>query len=450
MVQSINPYTQEVIQSFTLHTQAEIELILQNAQKAFLGWQSTEVSEKTALLGKISYLLKEKKQELAKRISQEMGKPLQEAIAEIEKCSFACDYYKNVAKQYLQPTHTATEAKESRILYEPLGVILGIMPWNFPFWQVFRFAIPCLVAGNTVLLKHAPNVWGCAEAIEQLFREAGFEQGIFQILKIQVEEVEKVIASPVVKAVSFTGSTQAGSKVAQLASKYLKKSVLELGGSDAFIVLPDADLEKASQVAVQSRMLNTGQSCIAAKRFLVEKSVYHTFLQLLLEKIKMLRTGNPLEINTQIGVLARPDLADKAEQQLRQSIALGAKLLTGGVRQNNFFAPTLLADVTPEMPVFQEEVFAPIAAVMPFDNIQEAIHLANQSPYGLAATLWTSNTNKAKEWAKQLEVGCVTINNLTKSDPRMPFGGVKQSGFGRELSYFGIYEFCNIKSLWLY
>jgi succinate-semialdehyde dehydrogenase/glutarate-semialdehyde dehydrogenase len=378
-----------------------------------------------------------------------MGKPLTQALAEVEKCAWLCEHYAENAENYLADQTIKTDATESWVAYEPLGVILAVMPWNFPYWQVMRFAVPTLLAGNTGLLKHASNVSGCAEAIEELFSEAGFPEGVFSHLKMSGSEVAEVIRHPAVKAVSLTGSDRAGRSVAEEAGKVLKKCVLELGGSNAFIVLKDADIKKVIDTAVFARIQNNGQSCIAAKRFIVEASCYDEFKLLLVKKFEELNVGDPMEEHTEVGPLARVDLAKELEDQMKKSIDLSARILIGGKRENAMFYPTILEGVKPGMPAFEEETFGPLATLTRVGSADEAIEMANRSDFGLGATICTSDIELAKILGRRIEDGAVFVNELVKSDPRLPFGGTKISGYGRELGPLGIREFTNAKTYYI-
>ena len=426
-----------------------MELLLQNANNAFLIWKTKNLSERLVFLPKLATLLLENKEGYAKVITNEMHKPISQSIAEIEKCALLCNYYYENANSFLATKFIKTEASESFVTYEPLGVILGVMPWNFPFWQVFRFAVPTLIAGNTVVVKHASNVSKSAELIQELFEESGFPNGCYQNLSISSQEVAAVIASPIIKAVSLTGSEQAGIAVATEAGKQLKKCVLELGGNNAFIILEDANLDKAVATAVNARMQNAGQSCIAAKRFLVHENIAKEFVDKFKIALQNLKTGNPLDKETQIGSLARVDLAEELEKQVQQSIQMGAQLIIGGKRENAFYEPTILTNVTHQMPVFHEETFGPVVAITTFKNIEEAIALSNESQFGLGVSIFTTDIDFIKTKVSAFNEGAVFINEMAKSDPRLPFGGVKKSGYGRELSKEGIREFVNIKTVYI-
>ena len=410
-------------------------------------WQEISISERVTYLKNLQRVLLKNKETYARLITTEMHKPITQAIAEVEKCALLCDYYLEGAESFLETKKIKTENSESYVSYEPLGVVLGVMPWNFPFWQVFRFAVPTLTAGNTVVVKHASNVPKCANIIQTIFEEAGFPKGCYQNLPIPSNKVAEVIENPIIKAVSLTGSEQAGIAVATEAGKHLKKCVLELGGNNAFIILEDANLEKAVATAVNARMQNAGQSCIAAKRFLVQESIHDVFVSQFKAAVEKLKTGNPLDNNTQIGSLARVDLAEELEIQVKKSIAMGAQLILGGNRNEAFFEPTILTKVTPEMPVFKEETFGPVAAITSFKTLDDAITLSNQSDFGLGVSIFTQNIDFIKTKISAFNEGAVFINEMVKSDPRLPFGGIKKSGYGRELAEDGIKEFVNVKTV---
>lgn len=418
---------------------------VEQAHKAFRFWQKKTIAERLEPVQKIATLIRTHKRNLAELSSIEMGKPLAEAIAEIEKCAVLCDHYVENAAQYLKDT---IFDDTHRLTYQPLGVILGIMPWNFPYWQVFRASIPILCAGNTIMVKHAPNVPQCALAIAELFQEAGFETGVYTNLFINHEQSNKVIEHKYIQGVTLTGSTRAGKLVAEQAGKNLKKCVLELGGSDPCVILPDADLDALMPIAIRSRFGNCGQSCIAAKRFLVHEDIAPIFIERLSQAIVNFNVGNPLDTNHNMGPLARWDLLETAHQQVQEATQKGARIVMGGHRigdEGNFYAPTLLTHVNPTMRVMREEVFAPIAVVYTFNRLEQALEVANATEYGLGASVWTQNTALAQEIAQELVAGSVFINALVRSDPNYPFGGTKTSGLGRELSYFGIQEFTNLK-----
>jgi len=451
-IQSLNPATGIVEKVFDEYSSARVFQIIDAAQQCFDEYKTTSFAFRSQCLKRAAVLLSDGKNKYAELITLEMGKPIAEAIAEVEKCAWACNYYAENAEHFLADKEITTDASKSYVGYDPLGIILAIMPWNFPFWQVFRFAAPALMAGNTCLLKHAPNVPQCALAIEEIFKEAGFPDGAFASLLVDVPAVKPVIEDNRIQAITLTGSERAGAAVASLAGKNIKKTVLELGGSDPFIVLEDANLKEAATVAVTSRMLNTGQSCIAAKRFIVHKKIADQFSSLLVQKMEALKVGNPMDGDTSVGPLARLDLLEKLESQVEVSVQKGAEVLTGGNRvegEGYFYQPTVLAGITSDMPVYCEEVFGPVAPIITVVNNEEAIHIANDSDYGLGASLWTTDLEKAQKMAKNIQSGAVFINGMVKSDPRLPFGGIKKSGYGRELSSEGIVEFVNIKTVWV-
>jgi succinate-semialdehyde dehydrogenase/glutarate-semialdehyde dehydrogenase len=424
-----------------------METIIAIADETQILWSKKPLIDRLSFLPNLSSLLIENKEEYASIITSEMHKPITQALAEVEKCAVLCSYYYENAETFLATKSIKTDASESYVVYEPLGVILGIMPWNFPFWQVFRFAVPTLIAGNTVVVKHASNVPKCAELIQEIFEQAGFPKGCYQNLPIPSNKVSDIIANPIIKAVSLTGSEQAGVAVATEAGKHLKKCVLELGGNNAFIILEDANLDKAVATAVNARMQNAGQSCIAAKRFLVHETIVDAFIEKFKIAIQNLKIGNPLDKETQIGSLARVDLAEELENQVQKSIQMGAQLITGGKRYEAFFEPTILTDVTPIMPVFKEETFGPVAVITTFKTIDEAIELSNQSEFGLGVSLFTQDVDFIKTKISAFNEGAVFINEMVKSDPRLPFGGIKKSGYGRELAEEGLKEFVNVKTV---
>jgi len=421
--------------------------LLKVSENTQLSWCNLSIQNRVSFLPQLAKLLLENKEEYANCITTEMHKPISQAIAEVEKCALLCNYYYENAETFLATKHIKTEASESFVTYEPLGVILGVMPWNFPFWQVFRFAVPTLIAGNTVLVKHASNVPKSAQLIQSIFEQVGFPKGCYLDLPISSSEVANIIANPIIKAVSLTGSEQAGITVATEAGKHLKKCVLELGGSNAFIILEDANLEKAVAIAVNARMQNAGQSCIAAKRFLIHQNIANDFISQFTKAVHELKTGDALDPKTQIGSLARVDLAEELDAQVQKSIQMGAKLILGGNRKEAFYEPTILTEVTTEMPIFKEETFGPVAAIVTFKNVDEAIKLSNQSEFGLGVSVFTQNIDVIKNKITDFNEGAVFINEMVKSDPRLPFGGVKKSGYGRELSEDGIKEFVNVKTV---
>ncbi len=447
MIASINPFSGELLKVYTAISSKEITEKILNADVAFHVWKKIPFADRKNMMMNLSAELFRNKEQHAKLITLEMGKLLTEAFLEIEKCARMCKYYAENAEVFLSDKQIETDAEKSFIIYEPMGVVLSVMPWNFPYWQVLRFAVPALMAGNVCLLKHASNVPQCAMKIESLIHDCRFPENVFQTLLIESDKVAEVISNPIVKAISVTGSERAGSMIAALAGKQIKKTVLELGGSDPFIVLDDADIHKAIVNAVKSRLGNAGQSCIAAKRFIVAEKIQEEFIQQLKAKFILLKAGDPMLAETQIGVMAREDLAVELEEQMDKSIALGAQLICGGKRVKTFFEPTILSQVKPGMPAFDEELFGPVAAVTSFNTIEQAIQLANESRFGLGASVWTTDLPKAFQIARQIEAGSVYINSLMKSDQRLPFGGTKKSGYGRELGQQGIYEFVNMKSV---
>jgi succinate-semialdehyde dehydrogenase / glutarate-semialdehyde dehydrogenase len=451
-IASINPATGEKLKEFPSLTDTQIEEKLANAERAFREHRRTSFLKRAELMMAVASLLEQEKEKLARVITLEMGKLLSASIDEVMKCSRGCRFYAENAERFLADEPAQTDAARSYVRYQPLGAVLAIMPWNFPFWQVFRFAAPALMAGNVGLLKHAANVPQCALAIEEIFCRAGFDEGLFQTLLIESDRVEKLIVDPRVKAVTLTGSDRAGSAVGSAAAREIKKSVLELGGSDAFIVMPSADLEEALATGVKARTINTGQSCIAAKRFIVADKIYDDFLQKFVERMRALEIGDPLDETTEIGPLATEAILLGLDAQVQKSIAAGAKLLTGGNRIQRagfFFEPTVLVDVPRESPAYREEMFGPVASFFRVRDEAEAITIANDNVYGLGASAWTSDANEQELFANELDAGMVFINGMVVSDPRLPFGGVKRSGFGRELGAFGIREFTNTKTVWI-
>ncbi len=451
-IQTINPTTGEELERFEFHTQRQIAAKLDGARRAFEDWRRSDFSTRAEALARVAAALRRERDVLARTATLEMGKPVVQARTEIEKCAWCCEYYAQHGARYLSEEAVTTSATRSFIAFRPLGVILAIMPWNFPYWQVFRFAAPALMAGNAVVLKHASNVSRCALEIERIFKIAGTPQNLFTTLLISGQDAGAILNDNRIAAATLTGSEGAGMSVAAAAGRALKKTVLELGGSDPFIVLDDADLEAAAGVGVKSRFQNAGQSCIAAKRFIVQDSVYDQFVQKLSTGTQALNVGHPLDDATEIGPLARDDLRDALTRQVRRSIEDGARLVTGGepvAGSGYFFEPTVLADVTARMAAFEEETFGPVAAVIRARDPQHAIELANATSFGLGATLWTRNQKYAVELAGQIESGSVFVNGMVASDPRLPFGGVKRSGYGRELGAFGIREFVNTQTVWI-
>lgn len=446
---SVNPWNQEIVGTHTAHTTDEMELILNQSADAFKSWSREPLTRRTDLIKKAGQVLRDNVEEYAVMITREMGKPLSESRAEVNKCAWVCDYYAENAAGFLKKEVIKTDAKESFVRHDPIGTVFAIMPWNFPFWQVFRFAAPTLTAGNTGLLKHAPNVFGCAKLIEDVFTKAGYPSGVFQNLVVHHDQTEKIIAHDAVRAVTLTGSEAAGAAVAQLAGKYIKKSLLELGGNNSFIVLEDADIEQAVKTAVSARMLNCGQSCIAAKRFILLEGIYDEFVSRFTDAVSKLRSGDTRDEATQVGPLARKDLADQLQRQVRKSVEQGARVLLGGNQDNCYHEPTILGDVKPGMAAFDEETFGPLAAVIRARDIDEAFELSERSKFGLGTTVFTKDIAKAVEYADRVSDGAYFVNELVKSDPRLPFGGTKRSGYGRELSRDGMLEFVNRKTVYV-
>ena len=449
MIKSINPYSDKVAGEYEAHSSKDIEKILENASDIFLKWKKTPLVERANLLRGLSAVLLENKERYARLITEEMGKPIAQSRSEIEKCAWVCDFYAENATLFLADSLIATEAQESFISYDPLGCILAIMPWNFPFWQVFRFAVPTITAGNVALLKHASNVTGCSLAIQELFEKAGYPKGCFQTLLIGHAEVEELISNDFIKGVSLTGSEKAGRAIAQLAGKNLKRTVLELGGNNACIIWEDADLDKHIDTIINARMQNAGQSCIAAKRFIVVAEIYNDFLERFKKGISKMRFGNPEDEDTEIATMARKDLAEELGQQVEKSIGMGAKVFYGNSRDGAFYEPTILTEVSKGMPAFEEELFGPVAAVIKVKNREESIELANTSRFGLGTMLFTEDIEAARKAIGKIEDGAFFINEMVKSDPRLPFGGTKASGYGRELSREGIWEFVNKKTVYV-
>jgi succinate-semialdehyde dehydrogenase/glutarate-semialdehyde dehydrogenase len=444
---SINPYNNGVLQAFDLFPETRWKKSLEISEEVYKNWRKTSYQQRADLFFRLSNLLKEKRVETAKLMSLEMGKVHKEAVAEIEKCAWVCEYYAENAEKFLHSESIDSTADKSLVRYDPIGAVLAIMPWNFPFWQVFRFAAPSLMAGNVALLKHAPNVNMCSLTIEDLFTEAGFPAGVFQSLIVDVDVVEKIINHNIVQAVTLTGSERAGASVASIAGSNIKKSVLELGGSDPFIVLADANLDNAARTGATSRMLNAGQSCIAAKRMIVVESVHDEFVEKFRNEINKIKVGDPLAEGVTMGPMARMDLAESLEKQLKASLEKGAKLELGGSRNNCIFEPTLITNVKPGMAAFDQETFGPLATVIKARDEAEAVELANKTEYGLGASLWTTDLTRAEQLSAEINSGSVFINAMVKSDPRLPFGGIKKSGYGRELSHHGIKEFVNAKTV---
>lgn len=451
-IQSINPATGDVLDAFDETSANETQRAIAAAHAAFLEWRRRPFAERSRLMREAGRVLRARRAELARTMTLEMGKPITQGEAEVDKCATTCDYFADHAERFLAPEPRATDAAKSFVRFDPLGVVLAVMPWNFPLWQVFRFAAPGLMAGNAGLLKHASNVPRCALAIEAIFAEAGFPAGLFRTLLVSSSAVGPIIDDPRVAAVTLTGSESAGSKVAERAGREIKKTVLELGGSDPFIVLADADLDQAAKVAADARLINSGQSCICAKRFIVVESVREEFVKRFVAELSRRRMGDPLARDTEIGPQARADLRDDLHRQVEQSVKRGARLLLGGkvpAGPGAFYPATLLEAVDKGMPAFDEETFGPVAAVVRAKDEIDAVQLANDSSFGLGASLWTRDRARGEALAAEIEAGAVFVNGLVKSDPRLPFGGIKRSGYGRELADYGIREFVNIKSVWI-
>ncbi len=449
VLRSINPYDPSRIINYPQLSDMSLAIRLGRSFSTFTNYRHSSFVERAMLMHKVAAVLRERSREFAEVITREMGKPLTEAGAEVKKCAWVCEYYAENAARFLEDKVVETEAEESRVIFKPLGPILAIMPWNFPFWQVFRFAAPALMAGNTVLLKHASNVQACAGIIEEIFIEAGFEEGVFQNLAVGSDRIAGIIANEYIKAVTLTGSEQAGVAVASEAGRHLKKCVLELGGSNGFVVLNDANRELTLNLAIPARTQNGGQSCIAAKRFILESWIAEDFIPLLVSRVETLVMGDPMVEGTQVGPLVSVKQAKEVEEQVKRSIEMGAKLLQGGERDGAFYQPTILTEVTPGMPVFDEEVFGPVFAVMEASSPEHALELSNTSKFGLGMQVFTASEASAELFIRGAEEGAVFVNAMVKSDPRLPFGGTKKSGYGRELSEEGIKEFVNIKTIWI-
>jgi acyl-CoA reductase-like NAD-dependent aldehyde dehydrogenase len=452
VIYSVNPATEEVLATFPETTPLQVENTLSEASHTFRLWRQTSMTERSDLMRRAAAYIRNRKSHLAALITQEMGKPIAEAEGEVEKCAWNCEYYTEHAEALLADRPHPSGGSESYVSFLPLGTIFAIMPWDYPFWQVLRFAAPALMAGNTAILKHASNVPQCALAAEEIFHESGFPPGVFRTLFVSNADALDIIGDPRIAAVTLTGSTHAGSQVAASAGHAIKKTVLELGGSDPFIILADADLAAAVTTGVQARYQNAGQSCVAAKRFLVVESVFDEFVERFVSAVSALRVGDPLDRTTQMGPLAREDIRVTLEQQVQQSISQKADVLCGGSRvgeRGYFFAPTAMTTPEPSVPVACEEVFGPVATVIKVRDAAHALDVANASPFGLGASVWTADLDHARRLARELEAGFVAVNGRVASDPRLPFGGVKRSGYGRELSEYGIREFVNIQSVWV-
>jgi succinate-semialdehyde dehydrogenase/glutarate-semialdehyde dehydrogenase len=451
-IQTINPATGIVEKEFGEYTHDEVVKIIDNSYNAFLKWRDNNFSVRSKLMKNAAQILKDKKEDYGKILTLEMGKPISQAIAEVEKCAWVCQYYADIAEHMLSNEDIATDASQSYVCFEPVGVILAIMPWNFPFWQVFRFAAPSIMAGNVCILKHASNVPQCALAIEEIFAKSGFPENIFKTLLLGSNKIKDVIAHDKVKAVTLTGSEATGSQVARECGLKLKKTVMELGGSDPFIVFEDADIDEAVKTAVKARLINNGQSCIAAKRFIVVEKINDEFVNKFIGLMNNLIIDDPMNNITELGPIAREDLLLEIDNQVKKSVTKGAVVLCGGKRiprQGYYYAPTILSNISKGMPAYDEEIFGPVASLIRVKDQEEAIMTANDTKFGLGASLWTSDLTKARNLAGRIEAGSVFINGMVKSDPRLPFGGIKNSGYGRELANYGIKEFVNIKTVWV-
>ncbi len=451
-MQSVNPTTEEIIAQYSELDEVQVENKIALAQKAFESWKQTTFEERKTKMLDLAAILKEKKREIAQIATLEMGKPIVAAIAEVEKCALLCDYYAENAENILKEEYIKSDAGESFVRFDPIGIVLAVMPWNFPYWQVFRFIVPAAMAGNVGLLKHASNVQGCAQMMEKMFLEAGFPEGIFQNLSIGSSKVEGLIRDSRIKAVTLTGSEYAGKKVAEAAGSEIKKTVLELGGSDPFLVLEDADLDLVAAQAPNARLQNCGQSCIAAKRFIVHKNIAEEFLARFKTAFENYVVGDPMNEKTQMGPMVNAGAREEIDRQVQESIAKGAELVIGGKiigEKGFFYAPTILSNVKKGMPAYDEEIFGPVASVIVVESEEEAIRVANDTPFGLGSSIWTRDIEKAKKLASQIDAGSVFINGIVKSVPSLPFGGAKVSGYGRELSHYGIKEFVNIKTVWI-
>ncbi len=452
-ISSINPATGKTIKNYDELTPQRVNEIIEKAHEAFQIWKNTSFKERSSLIKKAAKVIRDDQEMHANLMAEEMGKPITAGRVEAEKCAWVCDYYAENAEKFLQPELVETDASKSYVTFQPLGVILAVMPWNFPYWQVFRFAAPGLMAGNVGVLKHASNVPGCALAIEAVFKKAGFPEDVFRTLLISSKQVDSVIENPLVKAATLTGSTPAGRAVGKKAGEMLKKTVLELGGSDPYIILEDANLEDAVTTCVTSRLINSGQSCIAAKRFIVVESIRERFEQMYVREMSSRKMGDPMDENTEVGPQARHDLRDDLHRQVVKTIQKGARCMLGGVipeGKGAYYPPTVLTDVKKGTPAYDEELFGPVAAIIPVKDEEEAIEVANDSVFGLGAAVFTENIARGEKIAaNKLEAGCCFVNAFVKSDPRLPFGGVKESGYGRELSHYGIKEFVNIKTVYI-
>jgi succinate-semialdehyde dehydrogenase/glutarate-semialdehyde dehydrogenase len=453
VIKTISPVDGEALAEYREWTWKKVDRVLRGAEEAQREWRRTSYEERAGHLTRAGEILRKNAEEYGELMAKEMGKPLAQGKAEAEKCAWACDYYADSAARFLSPERAETDAAKSYVTFEPLGTVLAIMPWNFPFWQVFRFAAPALMAGNAAVLKHASNVFGCALAIEEVFRAAGFPKSLFRSALVGSKRVKKMIQHPSVKAVTLTGSTPAGRAVASQAGAVLKKTVLELGGSDPYVVLEDADLDLAVETCVNGRLINSGQSCIAAKRFVVVRPVLQEFTDRFVALMREKKTGRPLEPDIHLGPLARVELRDQLHEQVEQSVAKGATAALGGEKSGGlgaFYQPTVLTGVRPGMPAYEEELFGPVAAIITAEDEADAIRIANDTSFGLGAAVFTRDVARGERIAQQeLQAGSCFVNAIVKSDPRLPFGGIKDSGYGRELSSFGIREFVNVKTVWV-
>ena len=456
-IASINPATGETLRTFEQLSGQEIDEKLQRAFETFQSYRRTSFADRVPLMKRAAEILESEKEDFARLMTVEMGKPIGSAVQEAEKCAWVCRYYAANAERHLADQVIETNATKSYVRFQPLGVVLAVMPWNFPFWQVFRFAAPALMVGNVGLLKHSSNVPQCALAIADIFRRSGFPEGAFQTLLIESDLVRRVLEDPRIAAATLTGSEPAGRSVAAIAGKQIKKTVLELGGSDPFIVMPSADLDSAIATAVKARTINNGQSCIAAKRFIIHEQIYDEFEKSFVESMKELRVGDPLDKSIDIGPLATEQILKDLEEQVTVTVAAGAKILTGGQKfkadgnltRGNFYEPTVLVDIPKDSPAYRDELFGPVASLFRVNTVNEAIDLANATPFGLGSAAWTNDESEIRRFVDELEAGSVFINGMVASDPRLPFGGIKHSGYGRELGEFGIREFVNIKTVWI-
>jgi len=453
MIKSINPANLKLLETYQNMQPSEVEHIINLISNAFNSWRNTTFKERSLLMQNAAKILNKKKEAYSKLMTLEMGKPIAQSRAEVEKCAWVCEYYAEKAEKFLADELIETDASKSFVTFQPLGIVLAVMPWNFPFWQVFRFAAPGLMAGNAGILKHASNVSGCALAIEEVFREAGFPDNLFRTILVPSSQMEGVIRNNKIKAVTLTGSVPAGKAVAKTAGSVLKKTVMELGGSDPYLVLEDADLEMAADTCVNSRLINAGQSCIAAKRFIIVEKIYNEFEKLFVDKMKVKKMGDPFDESNHLGPQASVTLRDDLHKQVEESIQLGAKVILGGKIpeiEGAWYPPTILSNVKKGMPAYDDELFGPVAALIKVKDEKEAIEVANDSIFGLGAAVFTKDIERGEKIAKEkLQAGCCFVNSFVKSDPRLPFGGINESGYGRELSSFGIREFVNIKSVYI-